>query len=291
MALAPNRNNKVLFNVLACTDCRSGRLIFDEVSSEIRCRNCDKTFKTVNGVPAFVADELIPFSEIPSAEREKFLGMKRTAYGEESFVSRMYNNYHRFAAQKRSELGEKRVTVDVGFGIGEHYRFIAEKEKIDGAFIGIDLDRFKLEYFSELHPELPVLQASAFRLPFADSSVDLVQLLATLEHFSSGEIVSLLDEAVRILRPGGSLIACYPAEGGLLLRLCQVIMHVYLKRKTGFDLDSGAVHRHLTGAKEIRAILGSRKALERLETCFYPCGIKSVQFSLFVNEIYRKRDT
>lgn len=289
MALTLTLNYKELFNVLACADCRSGRLIFDEVSAEIRCQNCDKTYKTVNGVPAFVADELIPFSEVPYADREKFLGMKRAAYGEESFVSRMYNNYHRYAAEKRRSLGVGQVTVDVGFGVGEHYPFITAQEKSDYSFIGIDLDRFKLEYFAALHPEIPVLQASAFRLPFAANSVDLVQVLATLEHFTPAGINRLLDESLRILKPGGVLIACYPAEGGLLLRLCQAVMHAYLKGRSGFDLNRGAVHGHQAGAREIRSILGGRRELERLESVFYPCGFRAVACALFVNETYRKR--
>jgi SAM-dependent methyltransferase len=186
-------------------------------------------------------------------------------------------------------LGEIRRGVDVGFGIGEHYPFITEKEKVDGTFIGVDLDRFKLEHFSSLHPEITVLQASAFRLPFAASTVDLVQMLAILEHFPSGEITGLLDESLRILKPGGILIACYPAEGGLLLKFCQRVMHGYLKCRTGFDLDKGAIHRHLAAAEEIRSILGGRRELERIESRFYPLGVKSVELSLFVNETYRKR--
>lgn len=282
---------KALIGLMACVDCRSSGLILDEVSGEVSCQNCGKRFKNVNGVTAFVPDELLSGSELSPAERETFLAMKSVAYAGSGFVSRMYNSYHRYAAEKRGELEGKRITVDVGFGIGEHYPFITAQEKSDASFIGIDIDRFKLEHFSADHPEVPVMQATAFRLPFAASSVDLVQFLATLEHFPPGEIDGLLDETLRILKPGGSLIACYPAEGGLLLKLCQVVMHEYLKRKTDFDLDSGAVHRHLTGAEEIRAILGCRKELERQETCFYPCGIKSIHFSLFINEIYRKRDT
>jgi len=280
---------KSLIGMLACIDCLSGHLLSDEVSGEIRCQDCSSIFKVVRDIPAFVPSELLNYSEVPLSERETFLKMKSLAYSGDSAVSRMYNHYHRYAARKRSELGEKRLTVDVGFGIGEHFPFISEKEKVAGAFIGVDLDRFKLEHFSSTHPEIPVVQASAFRLPFAAGSVDLVQFLATLEHFSPGEITGLLDEALRILKPGGSLIACYPAEGGLLLKLGQRVMHTYLKGRTGFDLDKGAVHRHLTGAGEIRSLLGGRKELERLESLFYPFGVKSVGFSLFINELYRKR--
>ncbi len=279
----------LIIDKLACIDCRSSRLKLDELSGELRCQDCDGIFKIVNNIPSFVAAELMHCSEVPLLEREKFLEMKKTAYSGGSFVGRMYNHYHRYAAQKRIELSEKRLTVDIGFGVGEHYPFITEKEKVAGAFIGVDLDRFKLEHFCSLHPDIPVLQASAFRLPFAADSVAVVQLLATLEHFPPDEITGLLDEALRILQPWGALIVCYPAEGGLLLGLCQRVMHAYLKRRTGFDLDQGAIHRHLTGAGEIRAILGGRKELERQESSFYPFWIRSVNLSLFVNEIYRKR--
>lgn len=274
---------------LVCISCGAGDLEFRHSDSGFFCGRCGSIYNVVNGVPCFVSAELENFSEISLDEREQFLAMKSVAYGGDSFISGMYNHYHRYAARKRRELGEKQLTVDVGFGIGEHYPFITEKEKIDGAFVGVDLDRFKLEHFASLHSEMPVLQASAFRLPFAGSSVDVVQLLATLEHFSSSEIAELLDESSRILKPGGTLIACYPAEGGLLLRLCQRVMHAYLRSRTGFDLDRGAVHRHLTTAGEIRAILGGRKEFVRLESRFYPFGARSVELSLFVNEIYRKR--
>lgn len=279
----------LMLKYLICVTCRAGALEFNQSDSGILCRSCGAVYNAVNGVPCFVSAELENFSEVPPDEREQFLAMKRAAYGNGFFVSRMYRHYHRYAAQKRSDSGDIRLTVDVGFGIGEHYPFITEKEKVDGSFIGVDLDRFKLEYFAAVHPEIPVLQASAFRLPFADSSADVVQLLATLEHFPPDEITGLLDESLRILKPGGTLIVCYPAEGGLMLRLCQRIMHAYLKGRTGFDLDKGAVHRHFAAAGEIMAILGGREELERLDSSFYPFRVKLFGLSLFVNEIYRKR--
>lgn len=258
-------------------------------STAITCSDCGSTFKVINGIPCFVSSENQNFTEVPLEEREHFLAMKKVAYSGDSFVSRMYNHYHRYAARKRGESGGVRLTVDVGFGVGEHYPFITEKEKADGTFIGVDLDRFKLEHFSTIHPEIPLLQASALRMPFSAGSVDVVQMLATLEHFTPAEIPALLDESLRMLKPGGILIACYPAEGGLLLKFCQRAMHTYLKGRTGFDLDKGTVHRHPAGAVEIRSILGARRELERLETSFYPFGIKAINLSLFVNELYRKR--
>lgn len=278
-----NDKHMRFFNHLVCLSCKSPRLI--ENIKTIACRDCGSTFKVINNVPCFVSADLEQFSEIAHSERDKFLEMKRSAYSGEGVVSRMYNHYHRYAAEKRREYSNNGITIDVGFGIGEHYPYIDGNEH----FIGIDLDRFKLEHFAATHPEIAVLQASAFNLPIAASSADTVQLLATLEHFSVNEIALLLDESLRILKPGGLLITCYPAEGGLSLRFFQILMHQYLKVVSGFDLEQGAVHRHLTGAAEIRDTLGKRKELERLESSFYPLGVRSVNFSLFVNELYRKR--
>lgn len=274
--------------MLVCTSCGGG-LTADSVRQQLMCRICGETYKIINNVPCFVSTDLEDFSEVPPEERESFLAMKRVAYTGGSLVSRMYRHYHRFAAKKRSEQGEKRVTLDVGFGIGEHYPFLTERERAEATFIGIDVDRFKLEHFSAAHPEIPVLQASAFSLPFSANSMDVVQQLATLEHFSTDDINVLLDEAMRVLKPGGVLVVCYPSEGGMLLGFCQRIMHAYLKARTGFDLDRGTIHRHVTGAEEIRGLLGGRRDLERLESLFYPFGVRSIGLSLFVNELYRKR--
>ncbi len=276
--------------ILVCTVCGEG-VAADSLEQEFACHTCGTVFNCINGVPCFVAKELEQFTEVPPAEREKFLEMKRIAYSDDSLVSRMYNHYHRYAARKRSESGEKLLTVDIGFGIGEHYPFITEAEKAAGAFIGVDLDRFKLEHFSVLHSEIPVLQASAFRLPLRDGAVDAVQLLATLEHFSVADLDRVVAESLRVLKPGGLLIVCYPAEGSFLLKLCQMFMHGYLRIRTGFDLDKGQIHSHLVKAVEIQCVLRNRADLQRIETCHYPLNLKWLNCVLFVNELYRKNQT
>jgi SAM-dependent methyltransferase len=56
------------------------------------------------------------------------------------------------------------------------------------------------------------LQAAELRLPFDDASVDLVTLLAVIEHFPSTPRL-VLEEARRILRPGGRFIVDTPNAG------------------------------------------------------------------------------
>jgi SAM-dependent methyltransferase len=59
-------------------------------------------------------------------------------------------------------------------------------------------------------PLYPVWQADARRLPFADESFERVYLLDVIEHILGYGIV--LTEAVRVLRPGGSLWVSTPSK-------------------------------------------------------------------------------
>jgi SAM-dependent methyltransferase len=56
------------------------------------------------------------------------------------------------------------------------------------------------------------LQAAELHLPFADDSVDLVTLLAVIEHFPNSPRL-VLEEARRILKPGGLFIVDTPNAG------------------------------------------------------------------------------
>ncbi len=69
-------------------------------------------------------------------------------------------------------------------------------------------------------------------LPFADSSVDSVVLLATMEHLLDKE--SLVRECRRLLRPGGRVVATVPS-----IRVDQVLkVLVRLRVVDGMDLES-----------------------------------------------------
>lgn len=280
-----------ILGLLKCVGCGSHALEVPADGGSVVCNGCGATFRIVNNVPCFVPDELIDFSEVAPEKRGRFIAAKEMAYSGTSLVNRMYNHYHEYAAARRRMVGTCPRTLDIGFGVGEHYPHLAEEERKGFSFIGVDLDRFKLEFFASGHPAFPVLQADVFRLPFADNSMEVVQILATLEHFSPDDISLILDEALRTLQRGGVLIVCYPAEGGALLRVCQVLMHTAIRLKTGFDLEHEHIHRHLSSAVDIRNILGNRPDLERSETRYYPLNLPLMSCALFVNEQYRKAAT
>ena len=277
-----------LLKVLVCTGCGRGGLSFESGTECIVCSGCGKRHPVINGVPCFVPDELVNYSEVDEAVRPAFLEAKRLAYSGNSFINRMYNHYHHYAATQRLKISSLPLSLDIGCGMGEHYPFITERELAEGSYIGVDLDRFKLEHLSACHPEIPLVQGNVFTLPFPNEKFDLVQLLATLEHFGRNDIDRVLDESLRVLKPGGKLIACYPAEGGILLKTGQVLMHALIRLRSGFDLNNEKIHCHLSTASEIGQILENRDDLEHVETNYYPFGIPSINVSLFVNRVYLK---
>ncbi|MFH0798822.1 MAG: class I SAM-dependent methyltransferase [Pseudomonadota bacterium] len=280
---------KEIFDKLICLGCHSNGLTLCADFS-IRCAKCLRTYPIVNGVYSFVPEEAVSFSEVPKEIRGNYIRVKRAAYFDESFIQKLYTHYHRYAGKMRSLYGGDGSTLDIGFGAGEHYEFIRPDEKDGRSFIGADRDRFKLEYFCRNHQDVPVFQADALDLPFSDGSFDVVQLLATIEHFDIKGVNRVISESLRVLKANGILIVCYPAEGSLLLKCCRKIMGVILKFKSDYDMvkDLAHTHAHLSSAAETRKALKSNGQLKNVDSSFYFLSIPNLHLSLFINEVYRK---
>jgi SAM-dependent methyltransferase len=75
--------------------------------------------------------------------------------------------------------------------------------------IGVDLVAAGLRIAHQLVPEARLLHADACDLPIADQSVDLAVTVNLLEHVTDDGLA--LREIVRILRPGGRMVAVVPA--------------------------------------------------------------------------------
>jgi len=102
--------------------------------------------------------------------------------------------------------------VDVGCGTGSnltlvHERFPAARQ------VGIDSDPNALGYCARRGESAHLVRASGLALPLAAESVDCLVALDFIEHVEDDS--ALLREFLRVLRPGGSLVASVPAYPSL----------------------------------------------------------------------------
>ncbi len=276
---------------LRCLACRSKTPHFQETAEAVTCQGCGHVYPVVNGILAALAPEdihLLDFSEVPIPHRPSFLKMKQAAYFDRSPLASLYTHYHRYASyqRRRYRLEHSAPTcLDIGCGMGEHSPFIVPMEQ--SYYVGLDLDRFKLESQHSQQAAWALVQGNGLNLPFLDESFEIVQFLAVLEHFAPDGVCRLVREAVRVLRPGGLLITSYPAEESRFLAIGRLFVHAFLKQRSGLDVDRAEIHRHLSNACQIGRSLAN-SGLSRVTAWYFPLGIPDVRWSLFVNAVYCK---
>src|ERR1700722_4718318 len=109
------------------------------------------------------------------------------------------DDVHPYVAARLAELGARTV-LDVGGGNGRLARLLAG---LGLRCLLIDISPTMLA----LAPR-PAVRADGARLPVAGDSADAVAALYTLYHYADPGLP--IAEARRVLRPGGTLVACAP---------------------------------------------------------------------------------
>lgn len=128
------------------------------------------------------------------------------------------------------------VMLDLGCGEGRHI-FGAMQQFPDLQCVGLDphlesLDKSQegLELFESLSNNTTTfLSGSAYSLPFADSTFDLVVCSEVLEHLH--EYRDAITEINRVLKPGGKFLASVPAE--FPERICWALSKEYQNQPGG----------------------------------------------------------
>ena len=92
--------------------------------------------------------------------------------------------------------------LDIGCGDG---RFTADAARLSNA-VGVDVSRRALGFARDLVPDAHFVASGGAALPLKTESVDIVTLLDVIEHISDGDERRVIDEARRVLRPGGRLV-------------------------------------------------------------------------------------
>ena len=124
--------------------------------------------------------------------------------------------------------GPRASLLDVGTGLGDvpaGARRLARRRGVALTTVGLDLAE---ELAREVARTGPALCGDAFRLPFADRSVDVVTCSQLLHHFAEAEVRTLLVELNRVARRRvviGELRRSWVAASGFWLASWPLAFH------------------------------------------------------------------
>ncbi len=162
----------------------------------------------------------------------------RTSYGrvrKDPFRAVEDTNRDRLVRLGVDQLDRSARVLDVGAGDGNLARSLA----------GLGLTGVVgVEYQPELlalHPDRRrTVAGSATALPLPTSSVDAVVVMDVLHHVPQAALPDALAEVRRVLRPGGRLFVCEPAQT-VTRRVLDAALHSPLHRLTRFSRDKRAM--------------------------------------------------
>jgi len=149
--------------------------------------------------------------------------------------------------------------LDLGCGPGEH---LPALQKVSSTLIAADISISMLQSLDAEQPNLSRVCADAEQLPFADNSIDLIYSSLTLQWCS--DLQSVMEEANRVLKPGGIFAFSCLLEGSLW----------QLKKAWRTVDEFEHINRFPTMAELDRAVDGARLnrkiRLSRPQTNWYP---------------------
>lgn len=97
--------------------------------------------------------------------------------------------------------------LDVGCGSGRLAVRLHEQHR--GRYLGVDIVQPLVDYASEIAPRFEFAQTDGLTLPADDASFDIMCFFSVFTHLPFEVVYLLLQEAARVLRPGGRAVASF----------------------------------------------------------------------------------
>jgi SAM-dependent methyltransferase len=188
-----------LLEILSCPDCRASLARQDNA---LRCSACASTFPIVNGIPRFV-----PAENYASNFGFQWNRFPRTQLDSNSGVPISRDRFYAQSGWTPEELRGTRV-LDAGCGSG---RFAEIALSAGARVVAIDYSAAVDAVHANLgaNPNLDVVQADMFRLPFRAESFDYVYSFGVLQHTPDPE--RAFRAIVPMLKPAGKIaVDVYP---------------------------------------------------------------------------------
>jgi SAM-dependent methyltransferase len=158
------------------------------------CQDCAKRYPVVDSVPRFVEEQFYTGSF-------GFQWLKHDKTQLDSASSQRSEKDFRTRTRFRPEDLAGKLVLDVGCGMG---RYADVATKWGATVVGIDLSRAVDAARRNLAGrDAAIVQADAFRLPFAPESFDCIYSLGVLHHTPDCE--AAVKNLPRFLKPGGEL--------------------------------------------------------------------------------------
>lgn len=191
----------------------------------------------------------------------------RATYGSHVPLVQMFYGARRDAVSDFVGKISGAVALEIGCGSGEYLRVLEGAGASHVA--GFDLSFLYARQARALSGVAGVFQASASTIPVRSASVDIVLATEVLEHLPEPEV--LLDEAERILAPGGQLVLTTPNPASM-----HDLLYRVKRRRRGYDVNE---HPGLRLPCRVRRELELRGfTIERTGSCnfLFPYPISEV---------------
>ncbi len=172
----------------------------------------------------------LPAVSSPEAEWDQYWSSKQTAsHAVYDRIATLYRNgliRPGLTGAMRRHFAPSSRLLHAGCGSGQVDTAIGREMKITA----LDISAQALGLYRRHNLDSGSLtRASVFELPFLHSSFDGAYNLGVIEHFDKVEILRMLSEMGRVLKPGGKIVLFWPHDRGSSVTVLRIV-HWFLHR-------------------------------------------------------------